>query len=603
MVASYSRNDNILRKKFYQYLIPTVLMVLAMQFGSLADAIVIGNFLGENALSASSLALPIVYLVQLPGMTIASGVAIVGAGFLGKRLVSEASKAFKLSIFLAFFVSLIFVPLGLFLGDIISNWFAGNFQELAPMISQYVKVYCFQSPIIALALVLAYFLPSDNNPNLGALLFVIGNVVHIGVEIVFCLTLPHDYVMYGVAGSFGIGLIAGMVVFIPYLKSKTRAINLKTPFKGSFAFTKDILRAGSSSGLLIALSVVYCLVLNLAATSYLTSGEMPVFAMLSNISFVIDLFIIGIFQVMPSVVSSLFGEKDYFGVRAVTRRVFLIAMGVTVVLMVVSIAFPNIYLYIFGVSLDTVNSELLASPKADLDPLLVMRIYSISFLFYSLNRFFSYYYPSLMINAPVLAGNAVRVGLAGPITVYFLMMAMGVIGFSYGVIIMEGVGAITTIVWVIVGKKTKHYSGKGLLLLPYTKKNEGVVDLSIPANSNEISSIIETLQTKALELSHDEKASAILALATEEIIDNIIEYGYKRNSHARYIDVNLTRTEVGLLLRVRDDGLTFDPTAYKADEDEESKFHGIELIRKIASDFKYLRVLNTNNTIMEIKIA
>ena len=168
---------------------------------------------------------------------------------------------------------------------------------------------------------------------------------------------------------------------------------------------------------------------------------------------------------------------------------------------------------------------------------------------------------------------------------------------------MEGVGAITTIVWVIVGKKTKHYSGKGLLLLPYTKKNEGVVDLSIPANSNEISSIIETIQTKALELSHDEKASAILALATEEIIDNIIEYGYKRNSHARYIDVNLTRTEVGLLLRVRDDGLTFDPTAYKADEDEESKFHGIELIRKIASDFKYLRVLNTNNTIMEIKIA
>ena len=330
---------------------------------------------------------------------------------------------------------------------------------------------------------------------------------------------------------------------------------------------------------------------------------MPVFAMLSNISFVIDLFIIGIFQVMPSVVSSLFGEKDYFGVRAVTRRVFLVAMGVTVVLMVVSIAFPNIYLYIFGVSLDTVNSELLASPKADLDPLLVMRIYSISFLFYSLNRFFSYYYPSLMINAPVLAGNAVRVGLAGPITVYFLMMAMGVIGFSYGVIIMEGVGAITTIVWVIVGKKTKHYSGKGLLLLPYTKKNEGVVDLSIPANSNEISSIIETIQTKALELSHDEKASAILALATEEIIDNIIEYGYKRNSHARYIDVNLTRTEVGLLLRVRDDGLTFDPTAYKADEDEESKFHGIELIRKIASDFKYLRVLNTNNTIMEIKIA
>ena len=46
MDTEYRRNDKIIRRKFYQYLIPTVLMVLAMQFGSLADAIVIGNFLG-----------------------------------------------------------------------------------------------------------------------------------------------------------------------------------------------------------------------------------------------------------------------------------------------------------------------------------------------------------------------------------------------------------------------------------------------------------------------------------------------------------------------------------------------------------------------------
>ena len=87
MNVAYPRNDKIIRRKFYQYLIPTVLMVLAMQFGSLADAIVIGNFLGDAALSASSLALPTVFLVEIPAMMIGVGASIVGANFIGKRMV------------------------------------------------------------------------------------------------------------------------------------------------------------------------------------------------------------------------------------------------------------------------------------------------------------------------------------------------------------------------------------------------------------------------------------------------------------------------------------------------------------------------------------
>ena len=94
MDSSYSRNDKIIRRKFYQYLIPTVLMVLAMQFGSLADAIVIGNFLGDGALSAASLALPVVFLVEIPGMMIGTGASIVGANYIGKRLIKEASQTF-----------------------------------------------------------------------------------------------------------------------------------------------------------------------------------------------------------------------------------------------------------------------------------------------------------------------------------------------------------------------------------------------------------------------------------------------------------------------------------------------------------------------------
>lgn len=596
MNTTYRRNDKIIRRKFYQYLIPTVLMVLAMQFGSLADAIVIGNFLGDSALSAASLALPVVFLVEIPGMMVGVGASIVAANYIGKRLVKEASKTFKLAMFLSFVVSLIFIPIGALAGDAVSKLFAGSFQELAPMISQYIQVYAYQAPILGIGITLAYFLPSDNHPQLGAVFFIIANVVHVGTEILFCIFLDPSVAMWGVAASTGIGMLAGMLVLIPYIKSKRRVVDLKTPFKGSFKLTAELLKAGSSTGALTLLSFVYYLVLNIAATSYLRGMEMPLYAMLTNFSFVIDIFVIGVLQIMPSVVSSLFGEKDYFGIRSICRRVLLISMGITLVLTIISMTFPELFFSMFGVDLATIRDGM------SIDPLMVVRIYCLSFLAYTANKYVVYYYPSIFVNGPAVLSNVFRMGLIGPVTIFFLMMALGVNGFSYGVIIMEAGALLLVILFILIMKKLGRYSGKGLLLLPANETSGVQIDLSIPAKTDEVSKIVEELQRYAYEISQNETASAMLALASEEIITNAISYGYKHHGPSRYIDVNITKTEEGLLVRIRDDGIAFDPTEYQPGDEEEMKFHGIEVIRKVAKDFKYLRVLNTNNTIMEISL-
>ena len=84
---------------------------------------------------------------------------------------------------------------------------------------------------------------------------------------------------------------------------------------------------------------------------------------------------------------------------------------------------------------------------------------------------------------------------------------------------------------------------------------------------------------------------------------NTIAYGYRRKSKAETIDLTLSKNEDRFLVRIRDDGIAFDPTSYEPSDEDEFQFHGIEIVRKVATDFKYLRVLNTNNTIMEISIA
>ena len=57
-----------------------------------------------------------------------------------------------------------------------------------------------------------------------------------------------------------------------------------------------------------------------------------------------------------------------------------------------------------------------------------------------------------------------------------------------------------------------------------------------------------------------------------------------------------------MLLRIRDDGLPFDPTKYEFDDDEAYTTSGIKMIEKLTDKMTYMRILSMNNTIFEIKI-
>ena len=102
------RNAKLINKKFIQYLIPSILTIFAMQFASLLDGILVGNLIGSTALSASSMAVPILYIIQMPGLALGVGGSIVVASLLGKRDLDKANKAFSAGLIYGIGVSLIF---------------------------------------------------------------------------------------------------------------------------------------------------------------------------------------------------------------------------------------------------------------------------------------------------------------------------------------------------------------------------------------------------------------------------------------------------------------------------------------------------------------
>ena len=119
------RNDYLVKKKFYEYLIPSFLSEFAMHTGTVIDAVIVGHLIGVDALSAITLSNPVIQILYIPGLILGLGGSTLAAIWLGERKMKDASNIFSaciifgtiFSIFAAITAFWISEPLAYFLAD------------------------------------------------------------------------------------------------------------------------------------------------------------------------------------------------------------------------------------------------------------------------------------------------------------------------------------------------------------------------------------------------------------------------------------------------------------------------------------------------------
>lgn len=556
-------------------------MIFAMQFSSLLDGILIGNLISGEALAATSLVMPVLYIVQAPGFALGVGGSIVVANKLGKRDIEGAKKTFSISIILGVGISILFAAISFFVSAPLAKLFGEASYELS---YPYIYMYLLTDPIITLALLLGSFMAVDNNPKLSSIFFIISNVAKVGLEFIFIKLF--NWGMYGAALSTGAGFVVAFVALPFYIKNDKRMLGLTFKVKGTKIF--EIIKSSSTSGLNLILTAIQMLIVNIFLGKLVTNPvDLLAFGLIANIVFVFDLFCGGILNVIPNIVGIFYGEKDYYSLRSVTRKIFWINIIVAAVITAVIAALPNVYSFIFGYTEQTDMSYIA----------LLIRIYLISLLPSEISKFSMNYYPSIDKNLPSLITVFLREAvLVLPLTLV-LLFTNGVLGYCTAYAITEVATVLITYIFILIYNKKKNtYS-----IFMFERGDVESFDTSLDNNINNASIVSEQLTNYARSIGVAERESQIVGLAAEEIVGNIITYGYK-HKHKNYIDISLRKINDVLLLRIRDDGMPFDPTKYEFDNDENYSTSGIQLINKLTDKMTYMRVLSLNNTIFEINI-
>lgn len=583
------RNSKLMTKKMFQYLIPSILMIFAMQFGSLLDGILVGNLIGNDALTASSLVLPILFVIQLPGFAIGTGGSIVVANLLGKREIKKAKTAFTLSMILAVGVSLIFTILSFFVSEPLAGLFCPEeFKELG---KQYIFAYLLADPIVGFTLALACFVSVDNNPRLASIMYIVSNVVKVGSEFLFITVFNGSAMkMFGAALSTGVGYLVGGLLIIFYIKSKKRLLSFSFKFETPKQVLVDSLKASSSTALNLALTALQMSICNIFISKLIdpNSVDILLFGVISNMVFVFDLLLGGVIQVIPNICGVLFGEKDYYGLKKITRLIYLINIGVTALLIVVLFAFPEFYCQIFGFD-------------ASVDPeriRLFIRVFVFAFIPYEISKFNSMYYPTIEKNMPAYVTVVCRTVLLMLPLSLILLHTNGLLGYFIGQLSAEIGTVIFTYLFIFIYSKVKKLNKQGLFLIP-SLKGIDKYDVTVSNDKENVVLLSQEIEAYALKHNVSVRDASMIALGAEEMVANIIDYGYKIKNHHYYIDVTLKIVEDKMILTIKDDGIVFDPTQYKEDEEEFST-SGILLVQKIVDKISYTRVLSTNNTSIEI---
>lgn len=577
------RNHRLIDGKISKYLLPSVLLTMALQLGGVVDTILVGNLLGADAMSAVRLSMPVMILEQLVSYGLGMGASVCVGVYLGKRDRKSASSVFSVVFWLSLAVGFLFSVCAFFLSDPIAALLAGN-GPLTELTRQYLFIWLLGGPIIGMGLYLVNFMGVEGHPELSSAYIVLSNGINLILDYIFLAYTPLG--VTGAALSTMLGYLLAMGVFIRYFTDKKRMLSLGAP--NSWNALAEAAKAGAPSIIYLIMSLVEALGSNAIVLHLLGEDGITIYTVCVNVMMIMLMTTGGVIGVIPSLAGVLYGEKDYYGLRALCNRTLKITAAITAVVLIAAMVFTQQVAGLFGIR----EMPLLGYTIP------ALRCFMLCLPFYVWNKFLTSYYQSI---EQAKQASLITFLQYGPISMpaafigISIALKLGMTGFNamgLSFLISEGMTTLISLLYLHITQP-----GKGIFILP--GKNSGeCLDMTLEADPGKVPAVSRQILQFGLDHGVESTLANRMTVAAEEMIVNAITYGGKSS---RWIDVCLMVEPEELRLRIRDNGVPFNPTTYEYDN-KGYEFGGIEIVKSIASRISYVRVIDLNNTVIEVDI-
>ena len=310
------------------------------------------------------------------------------------------------------------------------------------------------------------------------------------------------------------------------------------------------------------------------------AGAMAIYTVCLSCLLLLTLVMGGCQGAMVPVLVMLVGEKDYLGVRMLMRYVMRFSLSLAGTLVLLLLIFPQAVLALFNMP---------ASLYADGAE--AIRLFSVSILGVTFTFLLMYYYMTIGQKTAANLLSWVEGILVVAPAAWLLVRYLGLTGVWLAFILAELAGF--AVLYIYIARVKARRSLPDFFLIP-DKPRHILYDVSVSATKENAVALskgaIAALESSGLARDISLKAG----LALEEMAATFCERESGKESD---IDIRISQTGTGIVIALRDNGAPFNPVEYTS---EDKLTDGILVLKAMAKDIKYSRVLALNQTLIEL---
>jgi Na+-driven multidrug efflux pump len=261
--------------------------------------------------------------------------------------------------------------------------FFGANETLLELSQNYLSPIKYVFPIFLFNQMLASFLRNDNNPELATFGVLAGGIFNVFGDYFFVFTC--DMGIYGAGLATAIGAGISFVVMLAHFFSKKNTLRLVRTDK-MFAKLYKISVTGFSTFIIDIAMGILTILFNRQIMTYLGANALAIYGPIVNVSTFVQCCAYSVGQAAQPIISINYGAKKISRIKETLNLALQTTAIFGIFWTLISISFPNMYIYIFMEP----TEEILEMAPA------VIRAYSISFLLLPFNIFSTYYFQSIM---------------------------------------------------------------------------------------------------------------------------------------------------------------------------------------------------------------
>lgn len=579
----------MIRKLFRKMSNAQIISALSGTLCPLIDSIVIGRFLGVNAMSSYGIAGPLIIVIAAVGIMLTCGVQVRIGKALGSGDRDATDECYSSSIALSLFISILAMLMVFAAGDMLCMVLgAGTPSQdnlIAILTRDYLRGYILGIPFFFLSQIMTAYLQAMGKQRLLVISVAAMTVTDVAFDLLSVYVFNGG--MFGIGVASGLSFLAAFAVGLVYFMSKECIFGFRmNAVRPSCVL--DIARAGSPVLVSQSCYTVRVLFFNLMLLKIGGSVAVAAFAVITTIANLVYSIGVGAGSVTLMLSSIFYSDEDRTSLLSLVREM----LSYTAFLIIITVSVVEIFSpAIIGVFLkgDRQCAEL---------AVLGLRMFMIAIIFSVTDNVFKSYFQGInrtyITNIISLLESVV---ILIP-CVLILSRFWGYTGFWTGVILGQILtfSTVFLMIWRKYGRVSVSPEAVSYLDPLFGAGADNCIEMTV-TDEKEAILASERFCGFCREKGMEPKLIMKIGLCVEEIAINVIKHGFSGSGGNGDVDMRLVVNDDKTVLRFRDNCLSFDPTDYlKLHRDDDPVSHiGLRMTMGIVREADYVNTLGLNN--------